>query len=282
MAGENERKIRDFFTSTCDYWHHLYDGDSFHSLHMADRKRIALELVSKYANGRKLRVLDLGCGTGILTMSLLREGHSVAALDCSRQMLDKVDESVKEADSGTFLGSYLRNVSDTSFDDESFDAILCIGVFQYQLNDADLLREISRILKRGGFCIATFPNLLRLNYLLDPYYYVKFLGRAARIMLAGTTGHGDAKPGALSGEVSETRPYDKKYFLWQASSAIRKQNLAIPEIVGFGYGPLTFLNRQITKDERAIKFSDRINRLAKGTSFLNPVSNRWVFVMRKR
>lgn len=282
MAGENERKISDFFTRTCDYWHHLYDGASFLSMHMADRKRIVLELLSKYANGRKLRVLDLGCGTGILTRSLLKDGHAVAALDCSRQMLDKLDESVKETNSGTFLGSYLRDVSDTSFDDESFDAILCIGVFQYQLNDADLLREISRILKRGGFCLATFPNLMRLNYLLDPYYYVKFLGRAARMTLAGTTGQGDAKPGTLSGEASETRPYDKKYFLWQACSAIRKQNLTIPEIVGFGYGPLTFWNRQITTDERAVKFSDRFNRLAQRTSLLNPVSNRWVFVMEKR
>jgi len=281
MSGENERKISDYFTSTCDYWHNLYEGASFLSLHMADRKRIVLELVRRHARGNKIKILDLGCGTGILTQSLLKEGHSVASLDCSSQMLDKLEESLRKSKCENFLGTYLRNVSDTSFSNESFDAIICIGVFQYQLNDDHLLKEINRILKKGGFCVFTLPNLLRLNYLLDPFYYARFFCRAAKIALVGAMKRSDAGRHALSGEVTENRPYDKKYFIWQARRAIKKQNLILKEIVGFGYGPLTFASKQIASDESSIRFSARLDQLTKRITLLNMFSNRWAFVVEK-
>jgi 2-polyprenyl-3-methyl-5-hydroxy-6-metoxy-1,4-benzoquinol methylase len=281
MSGDNERKIRDYFTSTLDYWHNLYDGTSFLSLHMAERKKIVLDLVSQYAKGNKIKILDMGCGTGILTKALLNQGHTVAALDCSRHMLEKLEESLKEATCDTFLGTYLRDVTDTSFSAESFDAIICIGVFQYQMNDADLLREIDRILKKGGFCVFTAPNLLRLNYLLDPYYYVRFFCRAAQRMLARTAKRNDCGPHAVSGEISGTHPYDKKYFIWQVRNAIRKQNLIIKEITGFGYGPLTFWNRQIVSDEISVKLSAKLDRLTKRSSWLKLFSNRWAVVVEK-
>ncbi|MRR07084.1 MAG: class I SAM-dependent methyltransferase [Deltaproteobacteria bacterium] len=278
---DNQVKISNHFTNTLDYWHTLYDGSTFLSLHMADRKKIVLDLVRAYAKGTTLKILDMGCGTGILSKALLDEGHSVASLDCSEQMLEKLQDSLKDSPYRTFLGTFLENVADTSFPAKEFDAIICIGVFQYQLHDDDLVREIGRILNKGGFCIFTLPNLLRLNYLLDPLYYFRFLARAIQRLLPKVIGKDIGSPNALSGEVSDTLPYDKKYFLWQLNDLLEKQGLMIKEIVGFGFGPLTFWGRQIISDEISLKISTRLNQKANRYSLLKVFCNRWVFVVEK-
>lgn len=281
LDKDNRIKIRNHFTNTLDYWHTLYDGSTFLSLHLADRKKIVLDLVRTYAKGNTLKILDMGCGTGILTRSLLDEKHSVASLDCSKQMLEKLEEALKDSNYKTFLGTVLGDVACTPFAAEDFDAIICIGVFQYQLNDYDLLREISRILKKGGFCIFTLPNLLRLNYLLDPFYYFRFLARAIKRILPKAMGKDIGTPNALSGEVSDTLPYDKKYFMWQLNKSLENQGLRIKEIVGFGFGPLTFWSKQIISDEVSVKISSKLNQRANRYSLLKVFCNRWAFVVEK-
>ncbi|MDD2337624.1 MAG: methyltransferase domain-containing protein [Geobacteraceae bacterium] len=248
---------------------------------MADRKKLVLGLVRKYARGNALKILDMGCGTGILTRSLLDESHYVASLDCSKQMIEKLEESLKDSPYKTFLGAVLGNVAGTSFSADIFDAIICIGVFQYQLNDDNLLREISRILKKGGFCIFTLPNLLRLNYLLDPFYYFRFLVRTIKRMLLKAMGRDIGTPNALSGEVSDTLPYDKKYFMWELNESLEKQGLRIKEIIGFGYGPFTFWSKQIISDEISVKISNRLDRVTNKVTFLKLFANRWAFVVEK-
>jgi len=281
LSKDNQDKISNHFTNTIDFWHKLYDGSTFLSLHMADRKKIVLDLVRKYATGNALKILDMGCGTGILTRSLLDESHYVASLDCSKQMLEKLEESLKDSPCKTFLGAVLGDVAGTSFSAENFDAIICIGVFQYQLNDDDLLREISRILKKGGFCIFTLPNLLRLNYFLDPFYYFRFLSRTFKRILPKAMGRDIGTPNALSGEVSDILPYDKKYFMWQLNESIEKQGLRIKEIVGFGYGPFTFWSKQIVSDEKSVKISSKLDKVTDKVDFLKLFANRWAFVVEK-
>jgi 2-polyprenyl-3-methyl-5-hydroxy-6-metoxy-1,4-benzoquinol methylase len=284
-SSENQvRVMKDFFCRDVDYWHGLYDGEGFLARHMADRKTIVLDLVRKYSNGTTLNMLDLGCGTGVLTMELLRQGHIVTALDCTKKMIDRLVLTVRESGFSTFLGAVKAYAQETSLFSDHFDGIICVGVFQYQLNDADLLREIGRILKKGGFCVFTIPNLLRLNYCLDPLYHLRFGKRIVRKVAHGTAGASQKnKVGSgLSGEIgSEAYPYSKKYFLWQLNSLISQHGLKVREIVGFGYGPLTLFGRQIVPDGISTTISHGLDRLAKKFRALNLVSNRWAFVVQK-
>lgn len=281
QTNDNQAKIKRHFTNTMEYWHNLYDGTTFLSLHMADRKRIVLDLVQKYAQGTSLKILDLGCGTGILTKSLLDESHSVTSLDCSRHMLQKLEESLKDSNYENFSGTVLGDVACTPFAAEDFDAIICIGVFQYQLNDDNLLREIGRVLKKGGFCIFTLPNLLRLNYLLDPFYYFRFLARTIKRILPKALGKDIGTPNVLSGDINDTLPYDKKYLLWQVRSSLDKYQLRPVEIVGFGFGPLTFWSKQLASDEISVHISNKLNTMTERCSFLKVFCNRWAFVVKK-
>lgn len=52
---------------------------------------------------------------------------------------------------------------------ESFDALLCVEVFEHIPRPLDALKELSRIIKKGGILILTAPSLSLTHY--SPYYF---------------------------------------------------------------------------------------------------------------
>lgn len=94
-------------------------------------------------------VLDVGTGTGVFVPFLLkkigREGNLVC-LDYSEAML-------KIARAKGFKGNirYLcAEIENNQLDDESFDAVVCYSVFPHFVNKPKALKEINRLLKKGG------------------------------------------------------------------------------------------------------------------------------------
>jgi len=95
------------------------------------------------------RILDVGCGEGVLVEAFRAEGFQIEGLD-----LNYESESVR-------LGSVL----DMPYEDGAFDTILLLDVFEH-LAYADqpvALAEISRVLRGGGKLIASIPNLAHWN-----------------------------------------------------------------------------------------------------------------------
>ncbi len=95
-----------------------------------------------------LRVLDLGCGVGDLTIRYLAAGASVTALDLSPKMIDVVRERVA-AFAGRPVAPVVAPVEATGLLDASFDVI----AGKYILHHVDVAaaaREIHRLLAPGG------------------------------------------------------------------------------------------------------------------------------------
>ncbi|MBI3593466.1 MAG: methyltransferase domain-containing protein [Nitrospirae bacterium] len=60
----------------------------------------------------------------------------------------------------------ISNFMNTKFKDDSFDVITAISVIEHGFNSRDLLSEVSRLLKSGGYFVASFdywPNKLDTN-----------------------------------------------------------------------------------------------------------------------
>src|SRR4051794_28962298 len=97
-----------------------------------------------------LRVLELGCGRGGLTVELVRAGAEVVAVDVSPAMVAVARERAPEA---SFL---VAPVEDTGLEPESFDRV----VGKWILHHAEVGaagREIARLLRPGGRA-AFFEN----------------------------------------------------------------------------------------------------------------------------
>lgn len=132
--------------------------DSYRSCFAYSRKRLA-DLLDFYlpAQGNGLRVLDVGCGTGHHMASLKERGFEVAGIDGSGEMLHQARANNPGADIRQ------ADVEALPFADASFDLVLCVEVLRYLPSSAQSIREMARVLKPGGGCLATATPLFNLN-----------------------------------------------------------------------------------------------------------------------
>jgi len=118
------------------------------------------------------RILDLGCGPGLLTRDLAKMGYCGAGLDASPAMIEHSTQSA--AAEGAAWTYRLGDVEHVPFPDQSFDAAICSGVIDYLPTDDKLLAEAARVVKPGGRLLLCFTN--RFGYtvsLSTPIYWLK-------------------------------------------------------------------------------------------------------------
>lgn len=105
------------------------------------RRRAVRELST---SNFQLSILDVACGTGDLTLDLLRRGHRVTGVDLSEQMLALAKG---KAPSATYL---VADAEALPFADASFDAVTCAFGIRNFVHLEKGLDEMLRVLKPGG------------------------------------------------------------------------------------------------------------------------------------
>ncbi len=102
------------------------------------------------------RILDAGCGTGLLTLALLRvltRPSEITAVDLSGRSLQTARRAVRKlADARHTVTFVQANALSLPFADDSFDLLVTSGVLEY-LPLQDGLREFARVLAPGGHMV---------------------------------------------------------------------------------------------------------------------------------
>jgi len=101
--------------------------------------------------GRRLRVLDVGCGTGHLAAHLINDGYSVVGLEPDPTALAYARRRIPEAVSG--------DACRLPFPDASFDVVIATDVLEHIPDDSAAASEIRRVLRPGGWAILTVPAM---------------------------------------------------------------------------------------------------------------------------
>ena len=102
------------------------------------------------ALGRPAKVLEVACGTGISTRHLantLPEGTQILATDLNQAMLDHAAKVNGNLPNVTYTQA---DALDLSFDDASFDAVVCQFGIMFFPDKAKGMSEMTRVLKPGG------------------------------------------------------------------------------------------------------------------------------------
>jgi S-adenosylmethionine-dependent methyltransferase len=105
---------------------------------------------------QSLRALDIGCGTGALSIRLARVGVQVTLLDESLPMLDFAQRAAQDA--GVTDRIVLKHGDAAQFANllpaETFDLILCHNVLEYVEDPCAVLRRAARVLRDPSSIIS--------------------------------------------------------------------------------------------------------------------------------
>lgn len=108
-----------------------------------------LKKITENAPEKKtLDVLDIGTGPGFLAIILGEAGHTMTAVDCSAHMLDEAQRNARIA--GVAPDFYKMDSHKLSFQDNSFDLIVCRNVTWTLYDPIKAYREWKRVLRPGG------------------------------------------------------------------------------------------------------------------------------------
>ncbi len=101
------------------------------------------------------RILDVGCGRGVLLGALADRGHEVHGMDVSETAVDGADSRAEIR-----VAPCLTHVE---YPDCHFDQVILWHVLEHLCNPREVLKEINRILKPGGQVIVAVPNFSSLQ-----------------------------------------------------------------------------------------------------------------------
>lgn len=109
---------------------------------------------------RQPRVLDLGGGTGVFTLSLIEHSEEVYFIDIDREkppfntaktLLTR--EGFDESAVNFILGDGMN----LPLEDNSLDVVFALDVLEHIPNQKAAIREIARVLSKGGTCVVSAP-----------------------------------------------------------------------------------------------------------------------------
>jgi len=106
---------------------------------------------------RGQRVLDIGCGTGALTLRAAQKGAEVKGIDVNSQMLEIAKKRIAEAKLEQTVELCETGVAELADEEvESYDVVMS-GLCFSELTQNELiysLKEVKRILKPGGILLV--------------------------------------------------------------------------------------------------------------------------------
>ncbi len=153
----------------------IYDI-SYYSDHSKGFKSM-IDKISPYLKiEKKMNILDLGCGAGLLSIYMAKRGARVAGVDYSVDAIKTAEQNLSEESINikNNVKFILMNAKDLRFKKSYFDTVVAIDVFEHVFPE-ELVRIIGKIkyvLKPDGVLfIHTEANKIYLNFIHRLYVY---------------------------------------------------------------------------------------------------------------
>jgi 2-polyprenyl-3-methyl-5-hydroxy-6-metoxy-1,4-benzoquinol methylase len=131
------------------------------------------------------RVLDIGCGRGLVLSMAESEGWEACGLEFS-------DESAAYARNELGLDVRTGNIKDAGFPDDDFDVVTIWHVLEHMEDPVGTIKECYRVLKPGGLLLISLPNMRSLQSVMTgrhwfhldvPYHLYHFTTESLKQLL---------------------------------------------------------------------------------------------------
>jgi predicted TPR repeat methyltransferase len=121
-----------------------------------------VSVIKKYALDNNCKILDAGCGTGLVGIELKKCGYSnIEGVDFSQNMLDLIPKNIYKKIDKVDLNKPLK------FNTDMYDVVMCVGTFTYGHVKPQALDELLRIIKNKGLICFTINEGVYKKYGFD-------------------------------------------------------------------------------------------------------------------
>lgn len=118
-----------------------------------------VELIEEHSSHLKnKKILDVGCGGGGVAIAFAKVGCLVTAIDADRDNIAMAKLRAKEENVN--LNVLQCNAETFNLQETNFDGALLIDFLEYTLKSELVLKQLSALIKPGGFCYIAVLNRL--------------------------------------------------------------------------------------------------------------------------
>ena len=108
------------------------------------------------------KILEIGCGAGLVSSHIVSSGAELSAIDITEQAIEMTQERFKLK--GQVADIRQMNAEKLSFEDNFFDYVVSWGVIHHSGNMKAIIDEIYRVLKPNGKAFIMIYNINSLRY----------------------------------------------------------------------------------------------------------------------
>ena len=250
---EEQKRVEAHFQETASYWKEIYQGGDVSATIYQQRRDAVLALVDKLELATESHILEVGCGAGVTSVALARRGYHVQAVDSVTAMIDLTRQAVSDAGVSQRVTPSVCDVNSLAFADHVFDLVLAIGVIPWVQSPEQVLQEMGRVVRPGGYLIVSSENLWQLHHVLDPLLNPLLVQLRPRVgdLLRGI---GLRKPLASPRHhACSNQKFDQQ---------LASLNLEKLESMTLGFGPFTLFFQHVLPESLGVKFHRALQRLA--------------------
>ena len=211
MKNVDDLEIRKFEALASRWWD---PNSEFKPLH--DINPLRVNYISQHINLAEKRVLDIGCGGGILAEALAHHGATVTAIDKAEASLSVAKLHLLESQLDI---SYLDSTAEEFAEAQpaQFDVVTCLEMLEHVPDPSSVVAACQRLVKPGGLVFFSTINRNPKSYLfaiIGAEYLLNLLPRG-------------------------THDYAKLIKPSELATWSRQAHLTLRDQVGMGYNPLT-------------------------------------------
>jgi len=207
----HEHEINKFGAQAERWWDR---NGEFKTLH--DVNPLRINFIQKFISLQDKRMVDVGCGGGILTEGLAKKGANMLGIDLSEELIDIAD--LHGLESG--VNAHYKKISAEALaeaEPASFDHVVCMEMLEHVPEPGSVIAACATMVKPGGYVFFSTLNRKPKAYLLA----IVAAEHILKMLPAGT--------------------HDYKTFIKpsELSQSARHAGLELQGMIGIHYNPLT-------------------------------------------
>lgn len=269
--NRKQKLVDEYFDAQSAFWRDTYQQGNALGFINRQRQAAALKYVDELSLPKNSHVLEVGCGAGFLAVALARRGFAVEAVDHAPAMIELTKKHARQAGMDTRVHAAVEDVHELSFEDESFDLVVSLGVINWLHDLRRALSEITRVLKLGGYAVL---NSARAHALLNPLAIPALESVLER----------------MKQEFERAIPHSSRsvapshmYLPGEINQYLHQANLMVTKSTNVGFGPFRIFNHDMFSRNVEAEIQQKLQQYAdRGYPILRSAGGQYIVLARKK